>query len=65
MFGWIRIDNLGFPALTLFSILLSVTPFTGGVGALWLVAIHKMAASGDDLGLHVVTRRDPALTAAR
>ena len=37
MYGRVRMYNLGFVIYTLFSLVLTVTPFTGQVGALWLV----------------------------
>ncbi len=40
MFGRVRTYNLGFAVFTLFSILLFVTPFSGGAGALWLIGMR-------------------------
>jgi MFS family permease len=40
MFGRVRMYNLGFAIFTAFSILLSVTPFSGQAGALWLIAMR-------------------------
>jgi MFS family permease len=40
MYGRVRTYNLGFAVFTLFSILLFVTPLTGGAGALWLIGMR-------------------------
>jgi MFS family permease len=40
IYGRVRTYNLGFAVFTLFSILLAVTPFSGGAGALWLIAMR-------------------------
>jgi MFS family permease len=40
MFGRVRTYNLGFAVFTAFSILLFVTPFSGGAGALWLIGMR-------------------------
>jgi MFS family permease len=40
MFGRVRTYNLGFAVFTAFSILLALTPFKGGAGALWLIAMR-------------------------
>ncbi|MBO0894149.1 MAG: MFS transporter [Acidimicrobiales bacterium] len=37
MYGRVRMYNLGFVIYTLFSLVLTITPFTGQVAALWLV----------------------------
>jgi MFS family permease len=36
----VRTYNLGFAVFTVFSVLLAVTPVTGGAGALWLIAMR-------------------------
>ncbi len=46
MFGRVRIYNLGFVVFTLASIALSVDPFTGGHGALWLILWRLVQAFG-------------------
>ena len=40
MYGRVRTYNLGFAVFTAFSILLTLTPFTGGAGALWLIGMR-------------------------
>jgi len=40
LYGRVRIYNLGFAVFTVFSILLSLTPFSGGAGALWLILMR-------------------------
>src|SRR3954453_6621531 len=40
MLGRVKIYNLGFVVFTLASILLSVEPFSGGAGALWLIGFR-------------------------
>lgn len=40
IYGRVRMYNLGFAIFTGFSILLSVDPFTGDAGALWLIAMR-------------------------
>jgi MFS family permease len=40
MFGRVKMYNLGFAVFTVFSILLSFDPFSGGHGALWLIAMR-------------------------
>ncbi|RLV50106.1 MFS transporter [Nocardioides mangrovicus] len=37
MFGRVKMYNLGFVIFTVFSVLLSVDPFHGGTGAMWLI----------------------------
>ncbi|MGN6253055.1 MAG: MFS transporter [Marmoricola sp.] len=37
MYGRVRMYNLGFAVFTVFSVLLSVDPFHGGHGAMWLI----------------------------
>jgi MFS family permease len=40
MYGRVRTYNLGFAVFTIFSVLLTLTPFTGGAGALWLIGMR-------------------------
>jgi MFS family permease len=40
MFGRVRTYNLGFAVFTVFSVLLFVTPLTGGAGALWMIGMR-------------------------
>src|SRR3974390_3316253 len=37
IFGRVRMYNLGFAVFTIFAVLLTVTPFTGSAGALWII----------------------------
>jgi MFS family permease len=46
MFGRVKIYNLGFVVFTLASIALSLDPFTGGHGALWLILWRVAQAFG-------------------
>jgi MFS family permease len=46
MFGRVRIYNLGFVVFTLASIALSLDPFSGGHGALWLILWRVAQAFG-------------------
>jgi EmrB/QacA subfamily drug resistance transporter len=46
MFGRVRIYNLGFVVFTLASIALSLDPFTGTHGALWLIGFRFVQAFG-------------------
>ncbi len=46
MFGRVKIYNLGFVVFTLASIALSLDPFTGGHGALWLILWRVVQAFG-------------------
>ncbi|MGO9502358.1 MAG: MFS transporter [Streptosporangiaceae bacterium] len=46
MYGRVRIYNLGFVVFTLASIGLSLDPFTGGSGALWLIGGRLIQACG-------------------
>jgi MFS family permease len=46
MFGRVKIYNLGFVVFTLASIALSLDPFTGGHGALWLILWRVLQAFG-------------------
>jgi MFS family permease len=40
LYGRVRIYNLGFAVFTAFSILLALTPFSKGAGALWLILMR-------------------------
>ena len=40
IYGRVKMYNLGFAVFSLFSILLSVDPFTGGQGAMWLIVMR-------------------------
>jgi MFS family permease len=40
IYGRVKMYNLGFAVFTLFSVLLSVDPFTGGQGAMWLIVMR-------------------------
>jgi len=46
MFGRVRIYNLGFVVFTLASIALSLDPYTGQQGAIWLIAWRLVQAVG-------------------
>src|SRR4051794_32503537 len=46
MFGRVKMYNAGFAVFTVASVLLSLDPFTGGEGALWLIAIRVMQGVG-------------------
>jgi MFS family permease len=46
MFGRVKIYNLGFVVFTIASILLSLDPFRGGAGALWLIGWRMVQAFG-------------------
>jgi MFS family permease len=46
MFGRVKIYNLGFVVFTLASIALSLDPYTGGSGALWLILWRVVQAFG-------------------
>ena len=46
MFGRVRIYNLGFVVFTLASIALSLDPFIGPAGALWLIGWRFVQAFG-------------------
>src|SRR5262245_63662463 len=46
MYGRVRIYNLGFVVFTLTSIALSLDPFTGASGALWLIVWRLVQAVG-------------------
>jgi MFS family permease len=49
MFGRVRIYNLGFVVFTLASIALSLDPFKGGAGALWLIGWRMVQAFGGSM----------------
>jgi MFS family permease len=40
IYGRVKMYNLGFAVFTLFSVLLSVDPFSGGQGAMWLIVMR-------------------------
>src|SRR5258708_26752126 len=46
IFGRVRMYNLGFLVFTLASIVLSLTPSTGGRGAMWLIIRRVVRGSG-------------------
>jgi len=46
MYGRVKIYNLGFAVFTVCSIILSLDPFTGGHGALWLIGWRVVQAVG-------------------
>ncbi|GGK97886.1 MFS transporter [Mangrovihabitans endophyticus] len=46
MYGRVKIYNAGFAIFTLTSIILSLDPFTGGSGALWLIGWRVLQAIG-------------------
>ncbi|MCP2341504.1 MFS transporter [Actinomadura rupiterrae] len=46
MFGRVRIYNLGFVVFTLTSLALSLDPFTGSAGALWLILLRLVQGFG-------------------
>jgi MFS family permease len=46
MFGRVKIYNFGFAVFTVCSIILSLDPFTGGHGALWLIGWRVVQAVG-------------------
>src|SRR4051794_20681595 len=50
MYGRVKLYNLGFVIFTLASIALSVDPFRGGPGALWLIGWRVVQAGGGGLG---------------
>jgi MFS family permease len=49
MYGRVRIYNLGFAIFTVTSIVLSVDPFDGGGGALWLIGWRVLQAVGGSM----------------
>ncbi len=46
IFGRVRMYNAGFAVFTVGSILLSVTPFTGSAGALWIIVMRIVQGIG-------------------
>jgi MFS family permease len=46
MYGRVRMYNAGFALFTLMSIALSLDPFTGGQGAMWLIGLRVIQAIG-------------------
>lgn len=40
IYGRVKMYNLGFAVFSVFSVLLSVDPFTGGAGAMWLIVMR-------------------------
>jgi MFS family permease len=40
IYGRVKMYNLGFAVFSLFSVLLSIDPFTGGQGAMWLIVMR-------------------------
>jgi MFS family permease len=46
MFGRVKVYNLGFAIFTVCSVILSLDPFTGGHGALWLIGWRVVQAIG-------------------
>src|SRR3954449_12361553 len=40
IYGRVKMYNLGFLVFSIFSVLLSVDPFTGGAGAWWLILMR-------------------------
>jgi MFS family permease len=49
MYGRVRIYNAGFVVFTLASILLSIDPFVGGHGAMWLIGWRVVQAIGGSM----------------
>jgi MFS family permease len=49
MYGRVRIYNAGFALFTLTSVALSLDPFTGGRGALWLIGWRVLQAVGGSM----------------
>jgi MFS family permease len=49
MFGRVRMYNLGFAVFAVASLALSVDPFTGGSGALWLIGFRVVQAVGGSM----------------
>src|SRR5215470_2807445 len=49
MYGRVRIYNFGFVVFTLASIALSLDPFTGASGALWLIGFRMVQAFGGSM----------------
>ena len=49
MFGRVRLYNLGFVVFTAASVLLSLDPFRGGAGAIWLILWRLVQATGGSI----------------
>ena len=49
MFGRVKLYNMGFAIFTVCSIILSLDPFTGGHGALWLIGWRVVQAIGGSM----------------
>jgi MFS family permease len=49
MFGRVRMYNLGFAIFSLASLALSLDPFTGAAGALWLILLRVVQATGGSM----------------
>jgi MFS family permease len=49
MYGRVRIYNAGFAVFTVMSIALSLDPFTGSKGALWLIGLRVIQAIGGSM----------------
>ena len=49
MYGRVRIYNAGFAIFTVMSILLSLDPFNGSKGALWLIGLRVVQAIGGSM----------------
>ncbi|GAB3859794.1 MFS transporter [Nocardioides maradonensis] len=49
MYGRVKIYNLGFVVFTVASILLSLDPFTGGAGAMWLIVGRVVQGVGGSM----------------
>jgi MFS family permease len=49
MYGRVRIYNLGFVVFTVASVLLSIDPFTGTQGAIWLIGWRFLQALGGSM----------------
>jgi MFS family permease len=49
MFGRVRMYNLGFAVFAVSSLALSVDPFTGSAGAMWLIVLRCVQAAGGSM----------------
>ncbi len=49
MYGRVRVYNLGFVVFTIGSVLLSVDPFSGAHGAMWLIGFRLLQAVGGSM----------------
>jgi MFS family permease len=49
MFGRVKLYNMGFAIFTVCSVILSLDPFTGGHGALWLIGWRVVQAIGGSM----------------